>query len=62
MYQPLCDLSTKTAELLLRTAKPCAPRTRKPQLYGASSCMAFRLRNVSRVNNIRDFKIQRRGR
>ena len=25
-------------EYMLRTSKPCAPRTHKPQLYGANSC------------------------
>ena len=38
-------------EFMLRTPKPCAPRTRKPQLYEQlfRSCMAFSVYEVVRV-------------
>ena len=41
-------------EFMLRTAKRCAPRTRKPQLYeqlfrSVRSCMAFSVYEVVRV-------------
>ena len=49
-------------EFMLRTAKPCAPRTRKPQLYEQlfRSCMAFTKSFASLVGRVVKYATDKR--